>query len=101
MSQSPPVLLRNYVRREFGWKRTTAYTMLKRLSERSIFKNQNGIVIALMSKDEFRVEQGKEFLKDAFEGSLLQFLASFIQRNKLSETEIIEIQRLIDEHKEG
>ncbi|MFV0343805.1 MAG: BlaI/MecI/CopY family transcriptional regulator [Anaerocolumna sp.] len=86
--------------REFGWKRTTAYTMLKRLSERSIFKNQNGIVIALMSKDEFRVGQGKEFLKETFEGSLPQFLASFIRHNKLSETEINEIQRLIDEHKE-
>lgn len=84
----------------FSWKRTTTYTMLKRLCDRNIFANQNGTVVALMSKDEFGAAQGEQFLNDAFGGSLPQFFAAFTRRNKLSNKEISEIMRLIDEHKE-
>lgn len=87
--------------KEFSWKRTTTYTMLKRLCERRIFQNNNGTVTALMSKNEFGAAQGELFLSEAFGGSLPQFLAAFTRRKKLSYKEIKEIQQLIDNHKEG
>lgn len=85
----------------FSWKRTTTYTMLKRLCERNIFENQSGTVVALMSKSEFQAAQGEQFINETFGGSLPQFFAAFTRRNKLSEREINELQRLINEHKEG
>lgn len=85
---------------ELNWKKSTTYTMLKRLCEREIFENNSGTVEVLMSKDEFAAAQGEQFLNEAFDGSLPQFLAAFTRRKKLSKKEISEIQRLIDEHKE-
>ena len=85
----------------FDWKRSTTYTMLRRLCDRGIFQNDGGMVSALMTKNEFGAAQGKEFLNLTFDGSLPQFLAAFTRRNKLSEKEINEIQRLIDKHREG
>lgn len=87
--------------KEFSWKRTTTYTMLKRLCERDIFKNDNGMVSSLMTKNEFGAAQGEQFLDEAFNGSLPQFLAAFSKRKKLSSKEIKEIQNLIDTHKEA
>jgi len=84
----------------FDWKRTTTYTMLKRLCERGIFQNDGGMVTALMSKNEFGAVQGEQFLNNTFDGSLPRFLAAFTRRNKLSENEINEIQQLINEHRE-
>jgi len=84
----------------FAWKRTTTYTMLKRLCDRNIFENQSGTVVALMSKNEFQAAQGEQFINETFGGSLPRFFAAFTRRNKLSEKEINELQRLIDEHKE-
>lgn len=84
----------------FEWKRTTTYTMLKRLCERGLFQNVSGVVTSLMSKEEFQACQGEQFLNETFAGSLPQFFAAFTRRNKLSEREINEIQRLINEHKE-
>ena len=84
----------------FNWKRTTTYTMLRRLSDRGLFQNINGTVSALKSEADFRAGQGEQFLNETFAGSLPQFFAAFTRRNKLSEKEIKEIQRLIDEHKE-
>lgn len=84
----------------FGWKRTTTYTMLKRLCERKIFENQKGTVISLMSKEDFAAGQGDQFLSEAFGGSLPQFFAAFTRRHKLSDREIKELQLLIDQHKE-
>jgi predicted transcriptional regulator len=86
--------------KEFAWKRSTTYTMLKRLCERNIFQNNNGTVTALMSKNEFGAAQGEQFLSEAFDGSLPQFLAAFTRRKKLTTREINAIQRLIDEHEE-
>ncbi len=85
----------------FAWKRTTTYTMLKRLCDRGIFQNDGGTVTALMSKSEFGAAQGEQFLKESFDGSLPGFLAAFSRRKKLSKKEIEEIRRLIDGHKEG
>lgn len=85
----------------FNWKRTTTYTMLKRLCERDVFENKSGTVKAVMTKQAFQDAQGEHFLNETFNGSLPQFFAAFTRRNKLSNKEINELQRLIDEHKEG
>jgi len=85
---------------EFDWKRTTTYTMLRRLCDREIFKNKNGTVISLMSRDEFLALRGEKFLEESFEGSLPRFIAAFTHRKKLSDREIREIKRLIDGYRE-
>jgi predicted transcriptional regulator len=85
---------------EFDWKRTTTYTMLRRLCDREIFKNKNGTVISLMSRDEFLALRGEKFLEESFEGSLPRFIAAFTRRKKLSDREIREIKRLIDGYRE-
>ncbi len=85
----------------FGWKRTTSYTMLKRLCERGIFANQGGTVSVLISKEEFQAAQGEEFLNENFNGSLPQFLLAFSRRKKLSGQEVEELKKLIEEYEEG
>lgn len=82
----------------FGWKRTTTYTMLKRLCLRNLFANENGTVVAQMSKEEFQAAQGEQFLEEHFEGSLPRFLAAFSKRKKLSDTEVEELRRMIEEY---
>lgn len=84
----------------FGWKRTTTYTMLKRLCQRGIFENRKGTVISLMSRDEFCAVQGEQFLKETFGGSLPRFFAAFAQHKKLTNKEIRELKKLIDDYKE-
>lgn len=85
---------------KLGWKRTTTYTMLKGLCEKGIFENQNGIVVALMSKAEFGAAQGKDLLHESFGGSLPTFLAAFTRKNKLSKADIAALEELIANHKE-
>ena len=85
----------------FGWKRTTSYTMLKRLCERGIFANQGGTVTVQMSKEEFQAAQGEQFLNENFNGSLPQFLLAFSRRKKLSGQEVEELKKLIEEYEEG
>lgn len=85
--------------RELGWKKSTTYTMLKRLCQRGLFQNQDGTVTALISREEFAARQSEEFLEESFSGSLPQFLAAFTRRKKLSEQEIAALQRLIDENR--
>ena len=84
---------------EFGWKRTTTYTVLKRLSERGIFKNDNGTVTVLISKDEFYSMQSEKVVKESFGGSLPAFVAAFTSRQNLSQSEIDEIRSIIDNMK--
>lgn len=86
---------------EFNWKKSTTYTMLKRLENKEIFKNKNGIVLALIKKDDFYAEQSKQFVEETFNGSLPKFLTAFTRRKKLSNKEIDELQKLINEYKEG
>lgn len=85
---------------KFNWKKSTTYTMLKRLEEKKIFKNNNSIVESLIKKDDFHGEQSKIFVEENFDGSLPRFLAAFTRRKKLSKNEVEELQRLINEHKE-
>ena len=84
---------------EFDWKRTTTYTVLKRLSERGIFKNENGTVTALITKDEFYSMQSEKLVNESFGGSLPAFVAAFTSRKSLSESEIEEIRKIIDKMK--
>ncbi len=83
--------------KELTWKKSTTYTMLRRLCERGIFENTEGTVSALMSKQEFHALQSENFVNETFAGSLPQFLAAFTLRKKLSEKDIDQLQRLIDE----
>lgn len=78
-----------------GWKRTTTYTVLKRLCDKGLFQNLSGTVSALMSKEEYMSAQSEKFVADTFGGSLPAFLAAFSKRKKLSETEIAEIREMI------
>lgn len=82
--------------KELGWKKSTTYTMLKRLCERGIFQNDKGMVSALMTKAEFGAAQSEKFVEDTFEGSLPAFIAAFATRKKLSKAEIDEIRQMID-----
>ena len=84
----------------FGWKKSTTYTMLKRLCERGLFANENGTVRALVSREDYRVKQGEQLLAEGFGGSLPRFLAAFTRRNKLSAEEIEALRRLIEAHEE-
>lgn len=82
---------------ELSWKKSTTYTVLKRLCERGIFQNQNGTVASRISKQEFYALQSEKFVEDTFSGSLPAFLAAFTTRKKLSEEEIDQLQKLIDQ----
>lgn len=82
------------------WKKSTTYTVLKKVCNKGIFKNENSIVSALMTKDEFLSKRGEEFIHEAFGGSLFKFLTSFVERKKLSEDERREIKEMIDNYKE-
>lgn len=84
---------------ELGWKKSTTYTVLKRLCDRGIFQNQGGSVTALISREEYYAAQSEQFVEEAFSGSLPAFLAAFTARKKLSDEEINELQRLIDENR--
>lgn len=85
--------------KELGWKKSTTYTMLRRLCQRNIFQNTGGTVTSLLSKQEFHGLQSEKFIEETFNGSLPQFLAAFTARKRLSDREIDELQKLIDQNK--
>ena len=82
----------------FGWKKSTTYTMLKRLCQRGLFENAGGEVRALMGREDFLGMQGEAFLQQSFGGSLPHFLAAFTRRNRLSEEEIGQLRQRIEEY---
>lgn len=82
---------------ELGWKKSTTYTVLKRLSQRGIFQNQEGIVTSLISKKDFYAAQSQQFVEETFHGSLPAFLAAFTSRKALSEDEIQELEDWIEQ----
>lgn len=83
---------------ELDWKKSTTYTILRRVCERGLFQNQGGMVTSLVSKEEFFAMQSEKFVEDTFAGSLPKFLAAFTRRKKLSEKEIAQLQRIIEEN---
>lgn len=86
---------------KLGWKSTTTYTVIKRLSERGIVKNENTIVTSLVSKDQVQADQLEEFMEKTFEGSLPAFIAAFTRQQKLSDREIDQVQAMIDQMRRG
>ena len=78
------------------WKKSTTYTVLKKLCERGIFKNDGGVVRSVLSRDQFNAAQSEQFVDDNLAGSLPAFIAAFTSRNKLTEKEIAQIKKLIE-----
>ncbi|MBO5396850.1 MAG: BlaI/MecI/CopY family transcriptional regulator [Clostridia bacterium] len=91
----------NLCKEQLGWKPTTTYTVIKRLSERGVLKNENTIVSSLVSKDEVQASEINEMVEKTFEGSLPAFIAAFTKHQKISEKEIDEVQRMIDRFRKG
>jgi predicted transcriptional regulator len=85
--------------KELGWKKSTTYTMLRRLCQRNIFQNKDGIVTSVLSKQAFNALQSEMFVEETFDGSLPKFLAAFTTRKKLSDKEINELQQIIARNK--
>lgn len=86
---------------QLGWKPTTTYTVIKRLSDRGVLKNENTVVTSLVSKDEVQAAEINEMVEKTFEGSLPAFVAAFTKHRKISEKEIDEVQRMIDRFRKG
>jgi predicted transcriptional regulator len=80
-----------------GWSKTTTYTVIKRLSDRGVLKNENTVVSALISKEEAQLSELDELMEKKFEGSLPAFIAAFAKRQALSEKDIQELERIIGE----
>ena len=79
-----------------GWSKATTYTVIRRLSERGVLKNENAVVTSLISKDEAQVSEIDELMEKKFEGSIPAFLAAFARSRRLSDKEISEIRRIIE-----
>lgn len=91
----------NLCEKELNWKRTTTYTVLKKLCERGIFLTENSKVTALVSREEFYAIQSEKFVEDTFDGSLPAFLAAFTARKALTDEEINELRKMVKEYEEG
>ena len=85
--------------KELSWKKSTTYTVLRKLCERGIFQNVDGMVSSVISKEDFYAIQSEEFVQEKFKGSLPAFLTAFTSRNKLSEQEIQELEQLIKKNR--
>jgi len=100
--QGEPMSSTQLVRRAeevLGWKKSTTYTVLKRLCQRGIFQNQDGVVTSLVSREELYARRSEEFVEETFSGSLPAFLTAFTRRKKLSQEEIEQLQQLIEENR--
>ena len=84
---------------QLGWKPTTTYTVIKRLSERGILKNENTIVSSLVTKDEVQAAEINEMVEKKFEGALPAFIAAFAKHRRISEKELDEVQAMIDRYR--
>ena len=91
----------NLCKEQLGWKPTTTYTVIKRLSERGVLKNENTIVTSLITKDEVQASEIEELVEKKFDGSLPAFIAAFTKHQKISDEEIDEVQRMIDRFRKG
>jgi len=83
---------------ELSWKSTTSYTVLRRLCDRGLFQNENSVVTSCISREEFYSHKSREFVEESFGGSLPKFLAAFMGKKKLSEEQIAEIQKMIEDY---
>ncbi len=95
------VELAKLCREQLGWKRTTTYTVIKRLGEKGVLKNEGGTVTSLVSKDAVQAYEIGELVEKTFEGSLPAFVAAFARHQSISEEELDEVQRMIDRIRKG
>ena len=86
---------------QLEWKKSTTYTVLKKLCDRGIFQNQDGLVTSVLSQKEFQSRQSRRFVEDTFSGSLPAFIAAFAEGGELSDRELLEIRRMIDSYEGG
>ncbi|MBE5864791.1 MAG: BlaI/MecI/CopY family transcriptional regulator [Lachnospiraceae bacterium] len=101
--QNEPLTTRELIvlcEKELEWKRTTTYTVLKKLSEKGIFQTENSVVTSILSKDEFYAIQSEQFVENSFKGSLPAFIAAFASRKRLSKEELDAIKQMIDSYEE-
>ncbi len=84
--------------KELCWKKSTTYTILRRVCDRGLFKNENGVVTSTISKKEFLAKQSEQFVDNTFQGSLPKFLAAFTSGRKLTQKEVEELKRIIDDN---
>ena len=86
--------------KELGWKKTTTFTVLKRLCDKGIFQNIKGTVTSLLSREEFYAVQSERFVEETFDGSLPAFLAAFTKRKSLTAEEVAQLRRMVAEYEE-
>lgn len=86
---------------QLGWKPTTTYTVIKRLSERGVVQNDHTVVTSLVSKDQVQAAEIQEMVDKTFEGSLPAFIAAFTKHQKISESELDAVQEMIDRYRKG
>lgn len=86
--------------RELSWKKSTTYTVLKKLCEKNVFKNENANITVLLTREEQMARQSRRYVEDAFGGSLPKFITSFFGGKKLSPEQAMELKRIIEEHEE-
>lgn len=86
---------------QLGWKNSTTYTVIKRLAQRGVLKNENTIVTSLVSKDQVQAAEIDELVETKFEGSLPAFVAAFTRHQKMTQKEIDQVQAMIDQFRKG
>ena len=94
-------VLAKLCKERLGWSKTTTYTVIKRLGERGVLKNENTVVTALVSKEEAQAREINELVEEKFQGSLPAFVAAFTKRKDISNEELDEVQRMIDRIRKG
>ena len=87
--------------KELNWKKPTTYTVLRKLCEKGIFRNENGTVTAVMTREDFYSAKSEQFVEETYHGSLPAFVAAFMSRKPLSDSEAAEIQQMIDAYRKG
>ncbi len=87
--------------KEMDWKKSTTYTVLRKLCDKGIFQNENAMVSSLLTREEYDAKISVRFVEDTFGGSLPKFLTSFMGVKKLNKKQAEELKKLIDDHKEG
>jgi predicted transcriptional regulator len=100
-SQVPSMELIKTAEHELRWKKSTTFSVLKRLCEKGVLKNENAQVSVVLSKEAFVAGQSRRYVEDTFGGSLPKFITAFIGGGTLTDKQAEELKRLIDEHKEG
>ena len=88
-------------KQQLGWSKATTYTVIRRLAERGVLKNENAMVTSLVSKEEAQASRLNEMVEETFEGSMPAFIAAFSRSKKLSKREVDQLKALIDSYEEG